>query len=70
VIAEWSRVKNWNYVVFSRVKRLSGLILMEPIPEDIDFLPASNYLEMMADLRKTILAAPEQVLELKAKLKC
>jgi hypothetical protein len=49
VIAEWSRVKNWNYVVFSRVKRLSGLFLMEPIPEDINFLPASNYLEMMAD---------------------
>jgi hypothetical protein len=70
VIAEWSRVKNWNYVVFSRVKRLSGLFLMEPIPEDIDFLPASNYLEMMADLRKTILATPEQFLELKAKLNC
>jgi hypothetical protein len=34
------------------------------------FLPASNYLEMMADLRKTILATPEQVLDLKAKLKC
>jgi hypothetical protein len=68
VIAEWLRVKNWNYVVFSRVKRLSGLFLMEPIPEDIDFLAASNYLEMMADLRKTILATPEQVLELKAKL--
>jgi hypothetical protein len=70
VIAEWSRVKNWNYVVFSRVKRLSGLFLMEPIPEDIDFLPANNYLEMMADLRKTILATPEQALELKAKLNC
>jgi hypothetical protein len=67
VIAEWSRVKNWNYVVFSRVKRLSGLFLMEPIPEDINFLHASNYLEMMADLRKMILATPEQVLELKAK---
>jgi hypothetical protein len=48
----------------SRVKRLSGLFLMEPIPEDIDFLAASNYLEMMADLRKTILVTPEQVLEL------
>jgi hypothetical protein len=43
---------------------------MEPIPEDIDFLPASNYLEMMADLRKRILATTEQVLELKAKLNC
>jgi hypothetical protein len=35
-----------------------------------EFLPASNYLEMMADLRKTILATPEDVLELKAKLNC
>ena len=41
---------------------------MKPIPEDMDFLPASNYLEMMADLRKTILATPEDALELKAKL--
>jgi hypothetical protein len=70
VIAEWLRVKNWNFVVFSRVKRLSSLFLMEPIPEDFDFLSASNYLEMMADLRKIILATPEQVLELKAKLNC
>jgi hypothetical protein len=70
VIAEWLRVKNWNYVVFSRVKRLSGLFLMEPIPKDIDFLPARNSLEMMASLRQTILATPEQVLELKAKLNC
>jgi hypothetical protein len=70
VIAEWSRVENWNYVVFSRAKRLSGLFLMESIPEDINSLSPSNYLEMMADLRKTIIATPEQVLELKAKLNC
>jgi hypothetical protein len=70
VIAEWSRVKNRNYVVFSPARKLSGLFLMEPIPEDINFLPGSKYLEMMADLRKTILATPEQVLELKAKPNC
>jgi hypothetical protein len=67
VISEWSRVKNWNDVVFSRVKRLSGLFLMKLLLKDIDVLPASNYLEMMENLRKTILAAPEQVLELNAK---
>ena len=68
VIAEWSRVKNWNYVVFSCVRTLIGLFLTKPIPEDMEFSPASNYLEKMADLRKTILATPEDVLELKAKL--
>jgi hypothetical protein len=45
VIAEWLRVKSWNYDVLSRAKRLSGPFLMEPIPEDIDSLAASNYLE-------------------------
>jgi hypothetical protein len=70
VLAEGSRVKNWNCVVFSGVRRLRGLFLMKASWEDIDFLPASNYLEMMANLRKTILATPEQVLKLKAKLNC
>jgi hypothetical protein len=68
VIAEWSRVKNWAYVVISRVKTLSGLFLVKPIPEDIDFSPADEYLEMMTILRQTILATPEQVSELKASL--
>ena len=68
VIAEWSRVKNWAYVVISRVKTLSGLFLLKPVPEDIDFSPAEEYLEMMTILRKTILAYPKQVAELKATL--
>jgi hypothetical protein len=34
VIAEWSNVKNWAYVVLSRVKTLCGIFLMSPIPED------------------------------------
>lgn len=66
VIAEWSKVKNWAYVVISRVKTLSGLFLVNPIPEEIDFSPADEYLEMMTLLRQTILATPEQVLDLKA----
>ena len=41
---------------------------MKPNPEDLDFLPANDYLEMMEDLRKTILATPEQVSELKTNL--
>jgi hypothetical protein len=68
VIAEWSRVKNWAYVVISRVKTLDGLFLLKPIPDDIDFSPANDYLEMMKNLRKTVLATPEQVAELKRTL--
>ena len=68
VIAEWSRVKNWAYVVISRVKTLDGLFLIKPIPDDIDFSPADDYLEMMKHLRETILATPEQVAELKQTL--
>jgi hypothetical protein len=65
VIAEWLKVKNWAYVVLSRVKTLCSLFLMSPIPEDINFGPAEDYLDMMQNLRRTILATPEQVSELK-----
>jgi hypothetical protein len=58
VIAEWSKVENWAYVVLSRVKTLSGLFLM--IPEDINFGPAEDYLDMMRSLRQRILATPDQ----------
>jgi hypothetical protein len=65
VIAEWSKAKNWAYVVLSRVKTLSGLFLMSPIPEDIDFGPAEDYLDMMRSLRQRILATPDQVTKIK-----
>jgi hypothetical protein len=65
VIAEWSKVKNWAYVVLSRVKTLKGLFLKKPLPEDIDFSHAHSYLGMMKDLRQKILATPEQVSDLK-----
>ena len=68
VIVEWSKYKNWAYVVLSRVKTLSGLFLTKPLPDDINFEPATDYLEMMENLRKTILATREQVLVLKETL--
>jgi hypothetical protein len=58
VIAEWSKVKNWAYVVLSRVRTLAGLFLEKPIPEDIDFSPNPDYLDMMSNLRQTILVIP------------
>jgi hypothetical protein len=68
VIAEWSKVKNWAYVVLSRVKTLSGLFLMSPIQEDIGFGPAEDCLDMMRSLRQRILVTPDQVTELKNNL--
>jgi hypothetical protein len=58
LIAEWSKVKNWAYVVLSRVRTLAGLFLEKAIPDDIDFKPHPDYLEMMERLRNTILATP------------
>jgi hypothetical protein len=58
LIAEWSKVKNWAYVVLSRVRTLAGLFLETPIPADMDFMPNEDYLEMMARLRLHILVTP------------
>ena len=66
VVAEWSKTKNWSYVVLSRVRSLEGLFLMEPIPGDIDFKPSEDYINMMEDLRKTILKTPDDVADMKA----
>jgi len=44
VIAQWSKTKNWAYVVISRVQTLAGLFLTSRIPEDIDFMPSADYL--------------------------
>jgi hypothetical protein len=54
VIAEWSKVKNWAYVVLSRVRTLAGLFLESPIPDNIDFSPNPDYLDMMGRLRGSI----------------
>ena len=68
MVVEWSKTKNWAYVVLSRVRSLDGLFLMEPIPEKIDFKPSDDYIYMMDDLRKTILKTPEDVADLKAEI--
>jgi hypothetical protein len=70
VIAEWSKVKNCAYIVLSRFKTLEGLFLMKPIPEDIDILQPKEYLDMMENIRRTLLATPEQGSELKESLNC
>ena len=70
VIAEWRfGVRNWAYVVLSRVRTLEGLYLLQPIPDDVDFKPHPAYIKMMERLRSTILATPEQVKELKHEIR-
>lgn len=66
VIAQWSNVKNWAYVVLSRVRTLVGLFFTTPIPENVDFTPEPEYLDMMANLRETINATTGQVATLKS----
>ncbi len=63
LIAQWSKVKNWAYVVLSRVRTLAGLFLEFPIPDDIDFSPHPEYLDMMERLRNTILVTPMDTTE-------
>ena len=64
VIAEWSKVKNWAYVVLSRVKTMSGLYLTSPIPDDIDFSLPESYIDMMNDFCSNILCTREQIANL------
>jgi hypothetical protein len=58
VVAEWSKVANWAYVVLSRVRTFNGLYLLKPIPDDIMFEPDENCLAMEKRLRKRILVEP------------
>lgn len=58
IIREWAlgrRHRNWIYVVLSRVKRLNGLFLMEPIPEDDETAPPPEMLAMLDRLRTRLL---------------
>ena len=61
VVAEWAAIRNWAYVVISRVRTLDGLYLLKPIPENVDFKPDEEYLAMMKRLRSRISAMAEQV---------
>ena len=67
VVAEWSKMKNWAYVVLSRVQSLEGLFLMKPIPNDFEFKPSEDYINMMKNLRKSILKPPEDVADMEGR---
>lgn len=54
LIAEWGSMKNWVYVVLSRVRTLEGLFLLKPIPDNADVQPGSNIRGMMDRLRNNV----------------
>lgn len=58
VIAQWSKVKNFAYVLLSRCRKLAGLFLLEPLPTDINFVPEAKYSSMMSKLRSKIATVP------------
>jgi len=64
VVAQWTKVKNWAYVVTSRVRTFEGLFFTKPLKKDIDFKPAPEHTAMMDRLRNKILAIPNQVADL------
>ena len=44
--------KNWEYVVLSRVRTLSGLYLVEPIDMDKSFKPSSELKKKIENVRQ------------------
>ena len=53
IVAEWApkNIRNWIYVVLSRVKRIENLYLLNRLPEDIDGAPDPLLTQMMERLR-------------------
>jgi hypothetical protein len=60
VVSSWptgglaTMFKNWEYVVLSRVRTLSGLYLVEPIDMDKSLKPSSELKMKMQDEKKQI----------------
>jgi hypothetical protein len=69
VVSSWptgglaTMFKNWEYVVLSRVRTLSGLYLVEPIDMDKSFKPSS-------ELKKYIENARQKETDILEKRKC
>ncbi len=58
VVSSWpteglaTMFKNWEYVVLSRVRKLSGLYLVEPIDMDKLFKPSSELQKYIENARR------------------
>ena len=64
VIGQWSKVKNWVYVVLSRVREIKGLFFLSKIPDDLDFQPDDEYKGLMDRLRSSLLATKDDINDL------
>ena len=53
-VHKWSNVTNWNYVMLSRVKNLSGLYARFHLPTDINLYQLNPAYENMIQKFKTI----------------
>ena len=51
IICTWSPERNWNYVALSRVATRARLLLLEPLPNDVDFSISPDLVSMLHTLR-------------------
>ena len=63
LIAEWPKkhLKNWIYVVLSRVKKIDDLFLLHPIPDGEDDYPDPRLTDMLTRLRIKLQPLPGTV---------
>jgi hypothetical protein len=57
--------KNWEYVVLSRVRTLSGLYLVKPIDMDKSFQPSpqlTSYMDKIQKFKKDMLEKCQQAI--------
>ena len=56
LVAEWAskNVRNWIYVVLSRIRSLAQLFLLTPLPEETDEYPDSRISDMLNRLRERL----------------
>ena len=63
VIVEWAKkVKNWTYVVLSRVTSLDGLFLFSPLPDEDASAPPADLSDMLDRFRRNISAKGDSLL--------
>ena len=52
-VHQWTKVKNWNYVMLSRVRTRQGLLCRDPIPRDKRLYKVpKSLLRMLDNFRK------------------
>ena len=56
IVGEWAKnVRNWIYVVLSRVRTIDGLFLLQELPNDVETAPDPMVIGMLDRLRQKVL---------------